>query len=233
MQRLGGPPGTFVGHRLASDPNVGAAAAMQARWSPAGAARPKTLLLLPGSRRGEVGRLLEPFAEAVDQLRARGHALRVLVPTLPHLAPLIEKRVSTWPDRPEIILDSQRKWSAFGEADAALSASGTVLLELALAGVPSLSCYRLDGVARLAQSLVKVWSAALPNLIADRPVIPEFYNEYVRPPYLARALEGLFTDTPYRQWQRQGFVEIARRLATEKPSGELAASAVLALAARS
>ena len=230
LRRLGGPPGTFVGHRLATDPRIAAAAAMQARWSPPGDARPKTLLVLPGSRRGEVSRLLEPFAETVAQLRSRGHRLRVLIPTVPHVAPLVEAATSAWPERPEIILDPERKWTAFGEADAALSASGTVLLELALAGVPSLSCYRLDQVARLAQGFVTVWSAALPNLIADRPVIPEFYNEYVRPRYLARALEALFEDTPYREWQRQGFAEVAARLHTERPSGELAAAAVLDVA---
>ena len=230
LRRLGGPPSTFVGHRLATDPRIAAAAAMQARWSPPGDARPKTLLVLPGSRRGEVSRLLEPFAETVAQLRSRGHRLRVLIPTVPHVAPLVEAATSAWPERPEIILDPERKWTAFGEADAALSASGTVLLELALAGVPSLSCYRLDQVARLAQGFVTVWSAALPNLIADRPVIPEFYNEYVRPRYLARALEALFEDTPYREWQRQGFAEVAARLHTERPSGELAAAAVLDVA---
>ena len=48
------------------------------------------------------------------------------------------------PQKPEIILDAERKWQAFGEADAALIASGTVSLELALAGVPMMSCYKLD-----------------------------------------------------------------------------------------
>lgn len=230
LQRLGGPPGTFVGHRLATDPRIATAAATQAHWSPAGEARPKTLLVLPGSRRGEVTRLIEPFGETIEVLRSRGHRLRVLTPTVPHVAPLVESATSKWMERPEIILDPERKWAAFGEADAALSASGTVLLELALAGVPSLSCYRVDRVARLAQGLVKVWSAALPNLIADRPLIPEFYNEYVRPRYMARALEALFEDTHYRQWQRQGFAEVAARLRTELPSGELAAAAVLEVA---
>ncbi len=230
LQRLGGPAGTFVGHRLATDPNLAEAARRQALWSPPGEERPKSLLVLPGSRRGEVARLLAPFAETVEQLRRRGHAVRVTIPTLPHVAPLIERATAGWPDRPEIVLEPRRKWQAFGEADAALCASGTVLLELALAGVPSLSCYRLDPLARVARGLVKVWSAALPNLIADRPIVPEFYDDFVRPRYLARALEGLMADTPYREWQRQGFAEVTRRLKTDRPSGELAAMTVMGVA---
>jgi lipid-A-disaccharide synthase len=228
LQRLGGPPGTFVGHRLATDPGIAEAARMQAQWSPPGVDRPMNLLVLPGSRRGEVSRLLQPFGETVELLRDRGHAVRVTIPTLPHVAPLVDEIAARWRERPEIILEPQGKWRAFGEADAALCASGTVLLELALATVPSLSCYRLDPIARLAQGLVKVWSAALPNLIADRPIVPEFYNDFVRPAYLARAIEGLVADTPFREWQRQGFDEVSSRLRTERPSGELAAVAVLA-----
>ena len=62
------------------------------------------------------------------------------------------------------------------QADAALCASGTVSLELALAGVPLVSCYRLDWIARQLSFLVTSWSASLPNLIADRPIVPEFYD---------------------------------------------------------
>ena len=67
----------------------------------------------------------------------------------------------------------------------------------------------------------------MPNLIADRPVVPESYNEYVRPHYLARQLEALFSDTAYRAWQKDGFAEVARRMATDKPSGEIAAEVVM------
>ena len=90
------------------------------------------------------------------------------------------------------------------------------------------SCYRLDPIARaVAPYLVSVWSALLPNLIADRALIPEFYNEYVKPNNLARQLEALFADSGMRAWQKDGFAEIARRMATDKPSGEIAAGVVL------
>ena len=226
LERLGGPPGTYVGHRLATDPGVLIAAAMQERDRGPEDGE-KTLLLLPGSRRGEVRALLEPFGETVLILRARGHRLRVLLPTVPHVAEIVKEATAKWPYQPEILVDAQKKWLAFGEADAALNASGTVSLELALAGVPMLSCYKLDPVMRMAQGLIKVWSASLPNLVADRTVVIEAYNEYVRPQWMARHIEALFVDTSLRQWQKDGFAEVRRRFATDRPSGEIAAEAVL------
>lgn len=228
LERLGGPPGTYVGHRLSHDPGVLAARQAQAQARDLSAERVKTLLVLPGSRRSEVRKLIEPFAATLSILRARGHRLRLVLPTVPHVADLVADSVANWEEKPEIVTDADRKWQVFGEADAALIASGTVSLELALAGVPMASCYLLDPLARLVQNMVTVWSALLPNLIADRPVVPEFYDRYVRPQYLARQMEALFADTDLRRWQKSGFAEVARRMATERPAGELAAEVILA-----
>lgn len=227
LARLGGPRGTFVGHRLTADQGVLAAAAAQAAPRDISPDRRKTLLLLPGSRKGEVSRLMEPFGETVSILKARGNRLRLVLPTVPHVADLVKSSVLGWEEKPEIVVDAAAKWRAFGEADAALIASGTVSLELALAGVPLISCYRLDPLARIAQRFVTVWSALLPNLIADKPIAPEFYNEFVRPENLARTLEQLFADTELRAWQKSGFAEVARRMATGRPSGEIAAGVVM------
>ncbi|MER9373176.1 lipid-A-disaccharide synthase [Mesorhizobium sp. M0491] len=228
LDRLGGPPGTYVGHRLTHDAGLLAAAKAQELPHDLSPDRVKTLLVLPGSRRGEVRRLLDPFGETVSILRARGHRLRLLLPTVPHVADLVKSSVNRWDEKPEIIVDPQRKWQAFGKADAALIASGTVSLELALAGVPMISCYRLDPVARvLAPYLVSVWSALLPNLISDRALIPEFYDGYIKPNNLARQLEALFADSGMRAWQKNGFAEITRRMATDRPSGEIAAQVVM------
>lgn len=227
LQRLGGPPGTFVGHRLTGDAGVLAAAAAQAKQRDPSPDREKTLLILPGSRKGEVSRLIEPFGETVSILKSRGHRLRLVLPTVPHVADLVASAVAGWDQKPEIVTDVQGKWQAFGEAHAALAASGTVSLELALAGVPLVSCYKLDPFARVAQKLISIWSASLPNLIADRTVVFEAYNQYVLPEWLARHLEGLFSDSGLRRWQKDGFAEVARRMATERPSGEIAAEMVL------
>ncbi|WP_434722685.1 lipid-A-disaccharide synthase [Mesorhizobium sp. RIZ17] len=228
LARLGGPPGTYVGHRLAKDPFALGAAKAQSLSRDLSNDRVKTLLVLPGSRQGEVRRLIEPFGKTMSILHQRGHRLRLLLPTVPHVADLVRTSIASWDDKPEIILDPERKWQAFGKADAALIASGTVSLELALSGVPMVSCYKLDPIAHLlVPRLVTVWSALLPNLIADRALVPEFYDQYIRPENLARHLEALFADTGMRAWQKAGFAEIARRMATERPSGEIAAEVVM------
>ena len=96
-------------------------------------------------------------------------------------------------------------------------ASGTVSLELALAGVPMVSCYKLDRIVRTDRALVTVWSALLPNLIADRPSRRNSTTITCGPDMLARQLEALLADTPMRAWQKDGFAEVARRMATDAP----------------
>ena len=110
--------------------------------------REKTLLLLPGSRKGEVSRLIGPFGETVSVLRARGHGCGSCCRPSRMSPSSCGHRVAGWAQKPEIVVDAAGKWQAFGEADAALIASGTVSLELALAGVPLVSCYKLDPFAR-------------------------------------------------------------------------------------
>lgn len=230
LARLGGPPGTYVGHRLTHDAGVLAAAEAQAAPRDLSDDREKTLLVLPGSRRGEVRKLIGPFGETISLLRARGHRLRLLLPTVPHVAELVRSSVAGWKQKPEITVDQDQKWRAFGQADAALIASGTVSLELALSGVPMISCYKLDPLARIVSRRALIaWSAALPNLIADKPLVPERYDEFVTPTTLARELEALFSDTGMRAWQKSGFAEVARRMETARPAGEIAAEAVMEL----
>ncbi len=232
LRRLEGPPGVYVGHRLVTDPGVAKAAAMQAARRPPTGDGERTLLVLPGSRRGEVRRLVEPFRETIAILRQRGHRLKLLLPTVPNVADLVRESVAGWELQPEILVEPEQKWVAFGSADAALIASGTVSLELALSGVPMASCYSFDRVARLVTGLITVWSAALPNLIADKPLVTEFYDQFVRPKTIARYLEALLEDTPMRRWQTEGFADIRRLMTTDRPSGEIAAAAVLEVISR-
>jgi lipid-A-disaccharide synthase len=183
-------------------------------------------LLLPGSRRSEVSGLIDIFGEAVASLQRRGHRLKLLLPTVPHVAEIVSTATAGWDLKPEISVEADRKWKAFGEADAAMIASGTVSLELALAGVPMYSCYTLDPITKLAVRLLTTWSALLPNIIADRPIVTEVYDRYIRAETIVRHMEALFADTQLRAWQKEGFAEVRRRMATERPSGEIAAGVV-------
>lgn len=228
LARLGGPAGTYVGHRLSAHAGVATAVAAQAARPATGDGTVKKLVVLPGSRRSEVARLMEPFGEVVRILIERGNRLDIAIPTVPHVASAVAAACANWQVKPAIIHDEQEKWTAFGEADAALAASGTVLLELALSGVPLVSCYRTDRlIGPILHRFITTWSGALPNLIADWPVVPEYYDEMIRPAYLARKLERLMRDTPMRRSQLVGFAEMTQRMATPRPPGELAAQAVL------
>jgi lipid-A-disaccharide synthase len=119
------------------------------------------------------------------------------------------------------------KWRAFSEADAAIAASGTVILELALAGVPVVSTYRADWLVTLLHEKIRIWTAALPNLIADFPVVPEYFNKAIRPGTLVRWFERLSVETPQRAAMLDGFAIVQQRMTTERPPGEEAAEIVL------
>ena len=232
MQRLGGPPTTFIGHRLTSEPALLKVREIRRARGQKQPSDAHTLLLLPGSRAAEIGQLLPIFGQAAAELAERAGPVRTLLPTVPRQEALVREIAATLPVSAHITVSSEEKWAAFAEADAALAASGTVLLELALSGVPAVSAYKADWLITLMSKRIKIWSAALPNLIADYPVIPEYLNEVVRPGSLSRWLERLAGDTLQRRAMLEGFDLTWQRLQTQVPPGEAAAGIVLELMER-
>jgi lipid-A-disaccharide synthase len=222
MRTLGGPETTYVGHRLIADP-----ALLEARRLRAGRAAGKTILMLPGSRSSEVAKLLPFFEDAAKELVARNGPMRFLLPTVPHNEALVKGLVAGWATPPEVVVGSAQKWKAFAEADAAMAASGTVILELALAGVPTVSAYKTDWIIRLLSPRIKVWTGALPNIIADYAVVPEYLNEVVRGASLARWMERLSADTFQLKAMNEGYDLVWQRMQTETPPGEHAAEILL------
>ncbi|KQT83447.1 lipid-A-disaccharide synthase [Aurantimonas sp. Leaf443] len=228
MQRLGGPPATYVGHPLMAVPALRAIMAKREAGE-TGPARPPHLLLLPGSRRGEIDRLIDDFGATLQKLHGRIEGLSATLPTLARHEPDLERRMRAWAFKPRIVTGEDEKWAAFASADAALAASGTVSLELALAGVPMALAYRLDPIAYRFRHMISAWTAALPNFIAGHPLVQEHFHEIVRPDHLARRLERLLTQTPERAAQVAGFSDIRRRMAVERDPGDAAAEIVLSL----
>jgi lipid-A-disaccharide synthase len=235
MQKLSGPSATYVGHRLSSyEPILQARAEQKVLEVQRSNESRKTLLVLPGSRRTEIQMLMEPFGQAVGELAARTERLDVVLPTLPRIEEMVRDLSKNWAVKPLIVLGDEEKWKAFSRADAALAASGTVSLELALSRIPSVLSYKADWFARkFLMPKITIWSAALPNIIADEPVVPEYFNEFVRPGMLARNLERLMKPGSARQAQLDGFDKVASIMATEQPSGEIGAGVVLELAGKS
>ncbi|KPF44045.1 lipid-A-disaccharide synthase [Rhizobium sp. AAP43] len=232
MQRLGGPPTHFVGHRLASHAEILRIRALRKTRPPKSAGEPSTLLLLPGSRSSEITQLLPIFREAVEAFANRNSVPRLILPTVPRQEARVRELTRDWSIQPEIVLGDEAKWQAFWQADAALAASGTVILELALAHVPVVSTYKADWIVRMLANRIKVWTGALPNLIADYVVVPEYFNELVRAASLVRWMERLSQDSLQRTAMLAGFDEVHQKLATEKPASEAGADVVLELIAR-
>jgi lipid-A-disaccharide synthase len=232
MQRLGGPPTTYVGHRLVTDASLVETRRQRALRSALGLGEAKTILLLPGSRTSEITRLLPVFESAINELSRRRDGIRYLLPTVQRREQLVRGLVANWQVKPEVLVGPVAKWQAFAEADAAIAASGTVILELGLAGVPVISTYSTDWIVKLLHKRIKAWTAALPNLIADYVLVPEQINEMLRPGVLARWLERLSSDTLQRRAMLEGFDLVWRRMQTERPPGEQAASVVLDVLSR-
>ncbi|WP_188345921.1 lipid-A-disaccharide synthase [Phyllobacterium sp. 628] len=230
LKDLDGPSATYVGHRLVTyAPLMAAAAQNLARETELANTSERSLVVLPGSRRSEITSLAKAFGETVELLIDRGNRLRITLPTLPKVENLVRELTAGWKVKPNIVVGEAERLKAFAAADAALAASGTVSLELALARIPTVLSYRPDWLARLIIApRIKIWSAALPNIIADEPVVPEYFNQFVRPGPLARQIEQLLRPSIYRTAQLQGFDKIANLMQTERPSGEIAADVVLA-----
>ncbi|OUJ00576.1 lipid-A-disaccharide synthase [Acetobacter cibinongensis] len=192
----------------------------------------RVLVLMPGSRRSEVPRLLPVF----------GRMLSLLSQTMPDLVPVIPvsavvkdaiiQGTAKWPVKPLIVTDIHEKHDAFAAAGAALTKSGTSTLELALAGVPMAVTYRVNPVtAFMARRLIRVPHVAMVNLLAGKAIVPELLQEQCNPSTLARAVSILFDKSGVAERQKQAFKTVLNGLKGPdgKQPAEAAATAILAL----
>ena len=227
--RLGGPPCTYVGHPLIERRHWIDALDPQGLKERLGLSdtRP-VLLVLPGSRRSEITRLWAPFTDTLRVLRATGHRLDVIVPTVENVRDLVTQRVKQWPFPTHVIEDEADKFRAFKLAHAALAASGTVTLELALAGCPMVVAYRVDRLALLFRRLVKPPHFALANLVLGERAFPELMQEACVPEQLAPTLAALLSDTPERSAQLAALARVVPAMSTGTPPAIAAAMRVLA-----
>jgi len=206
LARNGGPPCTFVGHPLAQQIDALRPNAIE---SVRRSAPPPIVLALPGSRSGEIARMADVFGAGLALASEHAGALELIVPTLPRLAGLVENATARWPIRPRIVTDPGEKRALFRTARAAVSKSGTVTLELALAAVPTVAAYRVSAFeATIARSMISVDSVILANLVLGERVIPELLQESCTPENIARELVSLLEDTPARQAQLRAFARL-------------------------
>ncbi|HET7851774.1 MAG TPA: lipid-A-disaccharide synthase, partial [Methyloceanibacter sp.] len=189
------------------------------------------LVVLPGSRTSEVKRLMGPFGEALRLLQAEIGPFDVVLPAVTSVRPLIEEGLKGWPVTPHVVSSEADKFAAFRLARAALAASGTVTLELALAGTPMVVAYRADPIASSLRFLLIAPSVVLPNLILGENVFPELLNRDCNAASLSQALLPLMRGGSERDDQLAGVASVLEcvRETDEAPSVK-AARIVLAYA---
>ena len=192
----------FVGHPVVSEP-VPDSVETQAFRQRHGIGDAPLLIVLPGSRKGEVDRLGPIFGKVVEALMTKRPDLRVVIPTTRNVSGTVRQLTGSWPASP-ILLDPTRsdadvckkeKALAFHAADRALAASGTVSLELAAADTPMVIAYDMNWLSRaIIARMLKVDTLTLVNLVSETRAVPEFLGKDCRADLILPALDNLFDD---------------------------------------
>jgi lipid-A-disaccharide synthase len=224
-------PARFVGHPvLQSGADQGDAARFRARHGVA--AEGPVLVLMPGSRRSEVPRLLPVFAQTVALLAAQQPGIVPVIPASHAVAETVQQAAAGWPISPIVLTELDDKHDAYAAASAALTKSGTSTLELALAGVPMAVTYRVNAVsAFMARRMIRVPHVAMVNLLAGHAAVPELLQDDCNPDTLARTVLSLLRDPAIAAEQRAAFQSVIASLRApegQNPS-EMAAAAILGL----
>jgi lipid-A-disaccharide synthase len=206
MRRLNGPLCTYVGHPLGERVADIRPNADEARRR---LTDPPVLLVLPGSRGGEIERLASTFGKAATLLANRIGSLDVVVPTVPRLADKVRAAVKSWGVAARVVTHSAEKNAAFRIARAALTKSGTATLELALAGVPMVTGYRVPlPEAIVGRLMIGGPSIVLANLVLGENAVPELVQGDCAPAKLAMTLLPLMSGTSERARQLEAFAKL-------------------------
>lgn len=224
-RRLGGPPCTYVGHPLIEE--IGSL-----RPGPDEEARrhalPPVLLVLPGSRRSEIRHHMAVFGETLGLLQQQNVPFELVLPTMPHLLAAVTEGLKNWPVQPRVVVGEQDKRAAFRFARAAFAKSGTVTLELAIAGVPMVTAYRAGSVeAWIARRVIRSTSVILANLVIGENVVPEFIQEDCTPQKLAPALREVLAESAMRKRQVDAFARLDDIMDTGKASPSVGAADIV------
>ena len=220
-ERLGGPRCIYVGHPLIER-------LAELRGDQA-VRKNGPVLVLPGSRRSVVARMAPVFRDALVRLDEKRPDLDFVLPVAGPVAETVRAEVESWPVKPRIVTGEAEKFAAFRNARAALAASGTVTLELALSGVPAVVAYKVPKFEEfIARRMVQVPTIVLPNLILGENAYPEFLQEQAEGAILAEAVAALLDDGPDRRRQTEALARLADKMLLpggQTPSGA-AASAI-------
>jgi lipid-A-disaccharide synthase len=218
---------TYVGHP-ALETMAGAPDAPGFRRRHGIAPTAKVVCLLPGSRAYELRRLMPDFVAAVRRIALRHAGLHIVLPTVGPVAAMAEEGARGCGVPMTLITDASEKRDAFAASNAALAASGTVAVELAVVGTPAVIAYRGNPISiAIVRRMLKIRYASLINLLLDREATPELLQENCRPAAMADAIDRLLSDPAARAAQAAAYVEAMAKLAVEgRPSDRAAAVAL-------
>lgn len=187
------------------------------------------LAVLPGSRKGEVSRLLPVFGDAVALATSQVSGLKPVIPAAPAVEELVREGCAEWPVQPLIVPGTER-FDAFEAADAALAASGTVTTELALCNTPMVVGYRVDALtAYWARRVLVTPYVTILNVMAQEEIIPERLQDDCTPEQLSADICRLFRDEAATRKQMSAFRRLLPSLIGKGNSSALAAKEILSL----
>jgi lipid-A-disaccharide synthase len=220
---------TFVGHPIIERmSNRGDAGRFRRKYGLT--AEQPVFCMLPGSRMSELSRLLEKFSETADIVLQRKHNAVIVIPTLPHLKPYIEKFFTGRGINPILVTEEDDKFDSFAAGIAAIAASGTVTLELALADTPHIIAYKLNPAsAWLIRHLIKTPFVNLINILMRRAVVPELLLQDCEPGPMSKALLKLMENKDARAAQLVDFRQALVKLGLGDPQAPSAKAADVVL----
>lgn len=186
----------------------------------------RVLTVLPGSRGHELDQLLPIFQEVINKILDENPHLVVVIPTLPHLKPRIKEFFKGKGINPIVIVDEEEKFSCFAASAVAISASGTVSLELASMRTPHLIAYKVNWFTELVAKLfVKTKYFNIINIMKQREVVPELLQDDCDVDLIAKETLTLLKDKKAIAKQVEAFDEIMSELgkgAEKSPSAKVA-----------
>ncbi|MFK8050266.1 MAG: lipid-A-disaccharide synthase [Halioglobus sp.] len=205
-------PVEFVGHPLADEIPLQVDAS-EARKKLNCSSAGKVLAIMPGSRAGEVGMLTPVFLEVAHQLTLEVPGISFLLPAANDARYLeLEEQLRAYPDLPVTLLRGQSR-DAMAAADAVLLASGTATLEAMLLKRPMVIAYKMSALFwAIISRIATTKYAGLPNVLADKALVPELLQEKARADLIVAALRPLITSGADRESTIAEFDAIHRQL---------------------
>jgi lipid-A-disaccharide synthase len=171
------------------------------------------LALFPGSRNGELNRMLPIYESTIVQLQQHIPNLELLVQVPPHMLPRMQETLKNWPIKSHLLPSTAEKKDAFAAATAALAKSGTISLECALAGLPSITTYRANPItAAILRRILRTKFVNIANILSEKMIVPELLQEQCNPEDLSAALIPLLTDAHAREQQISALNHVANLL---------------------